>query len=113
MSHENETQIMDVLAVLKKIREQYQKHKSIEQLRRNAIKDFAMIELKRGRFAYEESANNTIRDACARRLGIKKIVEFDRLVETWLKDDSKRLEDTLITLSPDLKLKIHEFFVQF
>jgi hypothetical protein len=63
----------------------------VEELRKQAIRSVARIEVDAGRFVNDISAQNSIHDACVRRLGYTDVAEFDRAVDEWLSGRSDEL----------------------
>lgn len=93
--------VSDVLAVLTVMRNEYRtmsSYSNITELRRDAIKSVAEIELQSNRYKNLHSAHETIRDACARRLrpDVANIGAFDELAEQWLHKNSVTLKDILL-----------------
>jgi hypothetical protein len=77
----------DVIAVLAEIRHHFDlsgPDRDVEQLRKEAIRSVASIEVNARRFLNDVSAQNSIHDACVRRLGYTDVAEFDRAVDDWL-----------------------------
>jgi HNH endonuclease len=84
----------DVIAVLEEIRHRLELSGSeldVQDLRKKAIRTIARIEVDARRFANEVSADNSIHDACVRRLGYTQVAEFDAAVEDWLRGRSDAL----------------------
>jgi predicted restriction endonuclease len=84
----------DIIAVLAEIRHCIDLSRSdldVEELRKEAIRSVARIEVDAGRFVNEVSAQNSIHDACVRRLGYIDVAEFDRAVDDWLSGRSDAL----------------------
>jgi hypothetical protein len=84
----------DVIAVLAEIRRRLELNGSasdVQELRKEAIRTIARIEVDARRFANEVSADNSIHDACVRRLGHNDVSEFDRDVDDWLRGRSDAL----------------------
>lgn len=78
----------DVIAVLEEIQHRFELSGSepdVQDLRREAIRAIARIEVDARRFTNEVSANNSIHDACVRRLGYSEVAEFDAAVNDWLR----------------------------
>jgi predicted restriction endonuclease len=89
----------DIIAVLAEIRHHFDLHRSdfdVEELRKQAIRSVAKIEVDAGRFANDISAQNSIHDACVRRLGYIDVAEFDRVVDEWLNGRSDTLRVTVL-----------------
>jgi hypothetical protein len=77
----------DIIAVLAEIRHQFEvsgRHRDAEELRKDAIRAVARIEVAARRFANDISAQNSIHDACVRRLGYTDVAHFDLAVDDWL-----------------------------
>jgi predicted restriction endonuclease len=84
----------DVIAVLEEIRHRFELSGSepdVQDLRKEAIQVIARIEVDARRFANEVSADNSIHDACVRRLGYTQVAEFDAAVNDWLRGRSDAL----------------------
>lgn len=78
----------DVIAVLEEIQDRFQSsglETDVQELRKAAVRAIARIELDAQRFANEVSADNSILDACVRRLGYTEVLEFDGHVDEWLR----------------------------
>ncbi len=89
----------DVLAVLSELQycfEQSGLGPSIATLRKDAIQAAAGQELAAKRFKNQLSAENSIGDACCRRLNDIKIATFDRFVEDWLKGNPDALREAVL-----------------
>lgn len=58
---------------------------------------------------------STINEACCRKLDLKSLADFHRLVENWLFEDDNSLEILLTKKTPhqDDRQKIHDFFLDF
>lgn len=90
--------VIAVLAAIKKEDVRRNSNRNSAELRKESIRDLAEIELRSGRYKNERSAVETIRDACARRLkpDIAGIQKFDRLVDEWLHGDSRTFKAILL-----------------
>jgi hypothetical protein len=89
----------DVLAVLWEIRHRRQTSglaSSITELRMESVRAVADQELAAGRFSNRVSAENSIGDACERRLGNIHRAEFDQLLENWLNGRPDDLRNALL-----------------
>lgn len=64
-------------------------------LRKKAVRLVADRERADGRFANEDSAQKSIKDACSRRLGRLTTREFDRVVAAWLSGNPEQLHSVL------------------
>jgi hypothetical protein len=111
--------VTDVIAVLFTIKDEYKRkgnYHNTTELRKSAVRNVAESELRRKRYDNEDSAQKTIHDACARRLRpeIKNIVDFDRLVDHWLRQHSARLKDILLSHSENCsqRTEVSQFFEQ-
>jgi hypothetical protein len=74
----------DVIAVLEEIRHRFELSGSepdVQDLRKEAIQAIARIEVDARRFANEVSAENSIHDACVRRLGYTQVLKLDRMTD--------------------------------
>lgn len=94
--------VEDVMAVLTLIRNAYRdnpKLHTITALRGNAVKNIAKTELQSKRFKDYNSAHKSIHDACGRRLkpDVIGIAAFDKLVASWLRQNSMGLKEILST----------------
>ncbi len=81
----------DVVAVLERIRRFWGQGSDASELRKEAIRDYARGEVGIGRFVNEVAAENSIHDACVRRLGYTEVSEFDHHVDDWLRGRSDAL----------------------
>ena len=93
--------IRDVIAVLTIIKTDFDKainYCDVTELRKLAVKEVAETELLARRYIDKDSAEKTIHDACARRLGpdVGNIIEFEGLVKQWLRKNSTQLRDILL-----------------
>lgn len=89
----------DIIAVLAEIRHQFElssRDQDAERLRKDAIRAVAAIEVAARRFANDISAQNSIHDACVRRLGYTDVAQFDRAVEGWLHGSPDALSVTVL-----------------
>jgi hypothetical protein len=101
MSYYQRDKVTDVMAVLKTIRGDFEtrrNYRNTAELRKEAVKIVAEAELQARRYKNTDSAEKTIHDACARRLRpqVGNIVDFDNLVDQWLRQHSMRLRDILL-----------------
>jgi predicted restriction endonuclease len=90
----------DIIAVLAEIRHHFDLNRSdldVEELRKQAIRSVARIEVDAGRFVNDVSAQNSIHDACVRRLGYMDVADFDRAVDEWLSGRSDALRVAVLT----------------
>jgi hypothetical protein len=111
--------VTDVVAVLLTIKDEYRRkgnYHNTTELRKNAVRNVAESELRAKRYKNEDSAQKTIHDACARRLRpeVENIVDFDRFVDHWLRQDSTRLKDILLAHSENRvqRAGVNQFFEQ-
>lgn len=109
--------VRDVMAVLTLIRREFDQrrnYRNMTELRKDAVERMAEMELKGGRYKNRDSAIKTIHDACARRLkpDVANIMEFDRLVDKWLRENSMYLEQILLKHSNSLsqRAEVRQFF---
>jgi len=103
MRYQND-KVNDVMAVLKTMRNEFRKtsdYRSSTELRKEAVKEVAEVELQEKRYKNQDSAFKTIHDACARRLRpqVSNIKDFDRLTDQWLRQNSMKLKDVLLSHS--------------
>ena len=101
MSYYQRDKVTDVMAVLKTIRDEFDKSKNYRnttELRKEAVRLIAEVELRAKRYKNTDSAQKTIHDACARRLRpqVANIGDFDNLVDQWLRKNSMQLKDVLL-----------------
>jgi hypothetical protein len=101
MSYYQRDMVTDVVAVLKTIRDEFSKSKNYRnttELRKEAVRLIAELELRARRYKNTDSAQKTIHDACARRLRpqVANIGDFDNLVDQWLRKNSMQLKDVLL-----------------
>lgn len=101
MSYYQRDKVTDVMTVLKNIRDEFNKSKNYRntsELRKEAVRLIAELELRAKRYKNTDSAQKTIHDACARRLRpqVANIGDFDNLVDQWLRKDSMQLKDVLL-----------------
>jgi len=109
--------VRDVVAVLEVMRNEFRKtseYCSSTELRKGAVKEIAEAELQERRYKNQDSAFKTIHDACARRLRpqLSNIRDFDRLADHWLRQNSMKLKDVLLSHSesPSQRATVTEFF---
>jgi hypothetical protein len=90
--------VLAVLAIMKKEFDKRSSYKATADLRRDAVLEFAEIELSAKRYKNRDSARKTIHDACARRLkpDVDSIRFFDSLTDDWLRNDSSKLQNILL-----------------
>ena len=89
----------DVIAVLVEIQHRFDSDGSslnVPELRKEATRAIARIEVDAQRFANVVSAENSIHDACVRRLGYNDAPEFDSDVEEWLNGRSDALSAAVL-----------------
>ena len=89
----------DVIAVLEELQDRFRSSRSkpdVKELRIESIRALARIEVEAGRFSNEASAENSIRDACSRRLGYTKVEEFDDRVYDWLQGRPEALNSAVL-----------------
>jgi len=109
--------ISDVVRILSCIKKEFDKRTkycSPTSLRKQVIEELAESEVRSKRFKNQHSGEETLRDACTRRLepDIIGIEQFDRHVGQWLRDHSVALKDILLRQSNDLsqKTEVNRFF---
>lgn len=99
----------DVLDVIREIQLIFSVRKMEKSsiLREEAIRIVADRELSRDRSSNDNSAKNSIQDACTRRLNLSpnSIGEFDRLVEEWLSGHSEHLRSILLPQTKNARLR--------
>ncbi len=95
------TDILAVLAYMKKAIKSASSYRDISELRKDAVQEVSAIELHAGRYKNMDSASKTIHDACARRLrpDIDNISYFDKIVDESLRQNSSKLKVILMTHS--------------
>lgn len=103
MRYQND-KVSDIVAVLKTMRNEFRKtsdYRSSTELRKEAVKEVAEVELQEKRYKNQDSAFKTIHDACARRLRpqVSNIKDFDKLSDHWLHENSMKLKDVLLSHS--------------
>lgn len=112
--HYEKNKISDIISVLDTIKNEFQRHKNITELRKEAIKVVAERELKKNRYKNKNSAEKTIHDACVYRLNpdIKKTRDFDYFVSQWLNQNSMILKDILLghAVGQLQKKEVNDFF---
>lgn len=89
----------DVLAVLSELLQRLQLSgpgPDIPKLRRDAVQAVAAQELAARRFKNAVSAENSIEDACSRRLNGIGIATFDQFVDEWLRGRPDALSTALM-----------------
>lgn len=96
--------VRDVVAVLEVMRNEFKRtpnYCNSTELRKEAVKEVAEAELRVKRYKNLDSALKTIHDACARRLKpqVSNIKDFDSLVDQWLRQNSMKLKDILLSHS--------------
>ncbi len=94
------TYIEDVFDVIREVQNSYIENKTgqkIANIRREAVRSVAIREFERKRFSSFHSAQESIQDACSRRLkpSVSGIGEFDIAVEQWLSGSPESLESIL------------------
>jgi hypothetical protein len=102
--NQNVDKICDVINVLTRIKENYLKRPhsfGSAALRKEAIKELAEAELRKGRYKNLRSALYTLQDACRRRLepNIIGMQSFDWHVNQWLYRNSMSLREVLLQKS--------------
>ena len=90
--------IMAVLIVIKREFERTSNDCDFTELRKEAVKEVAETELNAKKYKNQRSSQNTIHDACTKRLkpDIDNVVDFDRVTEQWLRHNSMQLKDILL-----------------
>ncbi len=115
--HYGREKVSDVLAVLAIMKKEIKKasyYQDITKLRKEAVQEFAEVELSANRYKNMDSALKTIHDACVRRLkpDIDNIAAFDRFADQSLQHNSLKMKDILLRHSESYsqKAKVTEFF---
>ncbi len=100
------TDVLAVLAYMKKAIKSASSYRDISELRKDAVQEVSAIELHAGRYKNMDSASKTIHDACARRLrpDIGNISDFDKIVDESLRQNSSELKVILMTHSKTMEL---------
>src|SRR5689334_12021039 len=109
--------VHDVIRVLRKMRSDFVKrqgHVDIAKLRKYAVNSVAESDFRENRFIHLVSAQNTVLDACIRRLrpDISGTLAFDELADDWLRTGSTKLKNILLKYSRDnaRRAEVIEFF---
>jgi len=108
------TDVLAVLAYIKKSIKRSTVYQEITELRKEAIQEISAIEFHSGRYKNIESASKTIHDACARRLrpDIENISDFDRIADKSLRNNSSKLKIILMAHSKSMEQMklVNDFF---
>ena len=99
------TDVLAVLAYMKKAIKSASSYRDISELRKDAVQEVSAAELYAGRYKNMNSALKTIHDACARRLrpDIDNISVFDKLADESLRQNSSELKVILMAHSETME----------